>query len=167
MIGDILGLVILAIVTGAVQGAENGQPLNYWGIAAILGKAVLFLFGALALGLVISPSLFQLASRLRGRGVLLVTALVFCFFLSWVASVVGLALIVGAYAAGLILENSHWKDFADRGERPLEELIRPLSAVLVPVFFVLMGMRVDLAAFRRTEVLELAGRPADVDRLRR
>lgn len=65
-------------------------------------------------------------------------------------------MIVGAYAAGLILEPVHWRDFSGRGERQLEELIHPIATVLVPVFFVLMGMRVDLRAFARVEVLGLA-----------
>ncbi|MBI4500287.1 MAG: cation:proton antiporter [Gemmatimonadetes bacterium] len=156
VIDDILGLIILAIVTGAVQGADRGESLDYGSIGAIVGKAVVFLFGALALGLVVSPRLFHFTSKLRGRGVLLVTALVFCFLLSYLASIIGLALIVGAYAAGLILEDVHWKDFTERGEHQLEELIHPISTVLVPVFFVLMGMRVELAAFAKMEVLGLA-----------
>jgi Kef-type K+ transport system membrane component KefB len=63
---------------------------------------------------------------------------------------------VGAYAAGLILEDVHFRPFATRGERQLEQLIHPLSTFLVPIFFVLMGMHVDLAAFTRVDVLGLA-----------
>jgi Kef-type K+ transport system membrane component KefB len=63
---------------------------------------------------------------------------------------------VGAYAAGLILEDLHWRDFTARGEHGVEELIQPVATLLVPVFFVLMGMRVELAAFARVEVLGLA-----------
>jgi Kef-type K+ transport system membrane component KefB len=73
------------------------------------------------------------------------------------ASVIGLAPIVGAYAAGLILEDLHNRDFAAKEERKLEELVRPISSFLVPVFFVLMGMRVDLGALIRPEILGLAG----------
>jgi Kef-type K+ transport system membrane component KefB len=67
-----------------------------------------------------------------------------------------LAPIVGAYAAGLILEEAHYTDFADKGEHRLEELVRPISVFLVPVFFVLMGMRVELSAFLQPGVLGLA-----------
>ena len=55
-----------------------------------------------------------------------------------------------------MLEDVHFKDFVDRGERPLEELLRPISDVLVPVFFVLMGLRTDLGAFATPGVLGLA-----------
>ena len=84
------------------------------------------------------------------------SGLAFCFLLSWLASAIGLAPIVGAFAAGLILEEVHYRDFTDRGEHELEELIQPISAFLVPVFFVLMGMRTDLASFAQPGVLGLA-----------
>ena len=155
VIDDVLGLVVLAAVAAAIAAADSGAVLSYGSIALILGKALLFLFGALWLGVMFSPRLFSLASKLRGSGVLLATALVFCFTLAWLASVIGLAPIVGAYAAGLILEDLHYRDFA-KEERHLEDLVRPISSFLVPVFFVLMGMRVDLSTLIRPEILGLA-----------
>jgi Kef-type K+ transport system membrane component KefB len=119
-------------------------------------EALVFLFGALLLGVVLSPRLFTLASRLRGQGVLLATALSFCFTLAWAASAIGLAPIVGAYAAGVILEDLHYRDFAAKEVWRLEDLVRPISSFLAPVFFVLMGMRVDLSTFVRPEILGLA-----------
>ena len=156
VIDDVLGLVILAIVAGMIATASAGGTVSYVEIAMVLGKALAFLVGSLVLGLYFSPRVFRLASGLSGHGILLTTALVFCFGLSYLASVIGLAPIVGAYAAGLILEDVHFKDFAHRGDRGLEELVHPISTLLVPVFFVIMGMRVDLSAFGRLEVLGLA-----------
>lgn len=156
VIDDVLGLVILAVVSGVIQAANSGTALSLGATGVIVGKAALFLFGAVALGLVISPRLFGLAARLRGRDVLLVTALVFCFGLSYFAALIGLAAIVGAYAAGLILEDVHYRDFTQRGERGLHELLSPIGALLVPVFFVLMGMRVDLSSFSHAGILGFA-----------
>jgi Kef-type K+ transport system membrane component KefB len=156
VIDDVLGLVILAVVAGVIASANQGGTLSYPEIGLVLGKAVAFLFGALLLGVWLSPRLFDLAARLSGQGVLLATAFVFCFALAYLASVIGLAPIVGAYAAGLILEDVHFRPFAHRGEQQLEHLVHPISTFLVPVFFVIMGMRVDLLAFARTEVLGLA-----------
>ncbi len=156
VVDDVLGLVILAIVGGAIQAADLGERIAVGSIAVVVLKALVFLGGALALGVTLSPRLFRLASRLRGRGVLLATALAFCFTLAYLSSTIGLAPIVGAYAAGLILEDLHFRDFTERGEHNLEELIQPVATLLVPVFFVLMGMRVDLAAFARADVLGLA-----------
>ena len=161
VIDDVLGLVVLAAVASIIAAADSGAALSYGALALVLGKALVFLFGALSLGVAFSPRLFSFASRLRGNGVLLATALVFCFTLAWLASAIGLAPIVGAYAAGLVLEDVHYRGFAGSGKREvgsgkLEELINPISSFLVPVFFVLMGMRVDLAAFARPEILGLA-----------
>ncbi len=154
VIDDVLGLVILAIVSGVIVAADQGQPPSFVDIGLVLAKAVLFLFGALVLGLHLSPRLFRLVAALRVRGVLLATALAFCFVLAYLASVIGLAPIVGAYAAGLVLEDVHFRHFAT-GRESLHQLVRPLSSFLAPVFFVLTGMRVELDALGRTEVLGL------------
>jgi Na+:H+ antiporter len=156
VIDDVLGLVVLAVVAAVIAAADSGAPVSYGALALVFGKALVFLVGALSLGVVLSPLLFTFASRLRGKGVLLATALIFCFTLAWLASAIGLAPIVGAYAAGLILEDVHYRDLAAREKRQLEDLVRPISSFLVPVFFVLMGMHVDLSAFMRPEILGLA-----------
>ncbi len=156
VIDDVLGLVILAVVAGLITAADAGTSLSVGAIGIMLGKAALFLIAALWLGVWISPRLFGATARLRGESVLLSTALVSCFLLSWIAAEIGLAAIVGAYAAGLILEPAHYRDFTDKGEHPLEDLIRPIASFLVPVFFVVIGMRVDLAAFARADVVGLA-----------
>lgn len=156
VIDDVLGLIVLAVVTGVIAAAGGGAAVSAMGIALMIGKAAGFLGGSLVLGALLSPKLFSLASRLRARGVLLAIGLAFCFLLSWLASVVGLAPIVGAFAAGLILEEVHYRDFRSRGEHGLEELIHPVSSFLVPVFFVLMGARTDLRSFAQPGVLGLA-----------
>ena len=156
VIDDVMGLVILAVVSGAITAAASGQALSYGSLAVILAKAVLFLVGALVIGVRLSPLVFRLASRLQARGVLLALALSWCFLLSWLASAIELAPIVGAFAAGLVLESVHYRQFTDNGEHELEELVAPIAAFLVPVFFVVMGMRTDLASFADRRVLGLA-----------
>jgi Kef-type K+ transport system membrane component KefB len=156
VIDDVMGLVILAIVTGVIGAADRGGSVSVLHLAAILGKALVFLVGSLALGVWLSPKLFSFASQLRARGVLLAVGLAFCFLLSWLANAIELAPIVGAFAAGLILEDVHYKDFTERGEHGLEELMKPISSFLVPIFFVLMGMRTDLKSFTQPGVALLA-----------
>lgn len=156
VIDDVMGLVILAGVTGVIAAADSGGTLSYADITVTLTKAIGFLIGSVVLGVYLSPRLFSLASRLQARGVLLALGLAFCFLLSWLAAAVGLAAIVGAFAAGLILEDVHYRDFVHRGERGLAELIHPISSFLVPIFFVLMGMRTDLRSFLHPGVLGLA-----------
>lgn len=157
VIDDVLGLVILAAVAGVIAAADQGTTLSYGAIGWILFKAGAFLVLSIVLGVLFSARLFRVASRLRARGVLLAMGLGFCFVLSWLAGWIGLAPIVGAFAAGLILEETHYRDFVDKGEHGLERLIHPIAGFLVPIFFVLMGMRTDLSQFADTSVLVLAG----------
>jgi Kef-type K+ transport system membrane component KefB len=156
VIDDVLGLVILAVVAGAIKAAAAGALLSLLDVAIIAGKAVAFLFGAIAVGRYVTPPIFWRAGRLEVQGVLLALSIAFCFLLAWVAALVGLAPIVGAFAAGLVLDEIHFKTFEERGKHDLQRLIAPVSAVLVPIFFVLMGMRVDLRAFARIELLGFA-----------
>ena len=156
VIDDILGLVILAVVTGVIAAANQGSALSYAAIGVVVVKAVGFVVVSLALGVFLIPKLFSAAIRLRAGGVLLALGLGLCFTLAWIADRIGLAPIVGAFAAGLVLENFHYREFVARGEHGLEDLIRPISSFLVPVFFVLMGMRTDLRSFGQPGVLGLA-----------
>src|ERR1700730_11638143 len=152
VIDDVLGLMILAVVAGAIKAIATGAALSMIDVSVIALKAVMFLISAIALGHFVVPRLLRGAGRLESRGVLLTLAVSFCLFLSWVASRFGLAPIVGAFAAGLVLDEVHYKAVQDkagraRKERELEDLLHPVSAVLVPIFFVLMGMKVDLRFF--------------------
>lgn len=156
VIDDVLGLVILAVVTAVIAANSGGQSLSLTALSLTVGKAVLFLAGSLVFGVTLSSRLFSLASRMRARGVLLPLGLAFCFLFATLANVVGLAAIVGAFAAGLVLEDTHFRDFVSRGERSMHELVHPISSFLAPVFFILMGMRTDLRAFARPEVVGLA-----------
>ena len=88
--------------------------------------------------------------------VLLTSGLLFCFLLAYLAARAGLAPIVGAFAAGLILEPPHFKEFEESRKQSLESLLHPISTFLVPVFFVLTGLRVELASFADPTVVALA-----------
>ena len=156
VIDDVLGLMILAVVTGAISAANAGGSFEPSSIWLILLKALLFFVGAILVGVYVSPRLFKIASKLRGSGLLLATALIICFGLAYFAAIIGLAPIVGAFAAGLALEEVHYKDFLERGEHGLVEAIEPLTSFLVPIFFVLMGINVDLSTMAHFDILGFA-----------
>ena len=82
------------------------------------------------------------------------SSLVFCFGLAYLAGLSGLAPIVGAFAAGLVLEEVHFHGF--REEIQIEQLIKPVSTFLVPIFFVMMGIQVRLETFANLPILGLA-----------
>lgn len=158
VIDDILGLVILAVVTGVISAVNTGSDngLSSGMILWIIAKAVLFIVGAVVIGQFLLPHFFKLGGRLRVQGVLLSFSLLVCFALALVAGEIGLAPIVGAFAGGLILEEVHFRDFKGGGIHQLEELIHPIAVFLVPIFFVRMGMLVDLTTFANVDILGFA-----------
>ena len=157
VIDDILGLIILAVVSGIITATnQGGAGIESFDIFIIIAKAVLFIVGAVVLGAYVLPHFFNLAFRLKVKGVFLSICLFICFALAYVAGEIGLAPIVGAFAAGLILEEVHFTKFRERGEHSIEELIEPIAVFLVPIFFVRMGMMVDLTTFGKVEILGFA-----------
>ncbi len=155
VLDDILGLLVLVLVTGLV--AAGGGALPFRELARTFAYALGFLALALTLGRFATPHLFALANRLRSEQVLLPLGLGFAFLLAWLGSLAGLATIVGAYAAGLILEPAHVKDLEARELRSLEELVHPLVVTMAPLFFLLMGAKVDPIALVQPRTLLLGG----------
>jgi Kef-type K+ transport system membrane component KefB len=157
---DVIGLVVLAVITGLATAAGEGSGLSSVGWSAtfwIIGKAVLFLTLAVVVGRLWSQRMFTYAARLRVAGVLVALCICFCFVLATLAVIAGLAPIVGAFAAGVVLEEVHYQPFLARGERKVQDLLFPLTTLVVPVFFVVMGLRVDLRSFSSPAVLAFAG----------
>ena len=152
VIDDVMGLIVLAVVQAIIQkgSASLGE------VAVITGKAVGFLVGAIVLGEYLFPHLYRLMAQLKVHGMLVVTGLLVCFLLSWVANLVGLAPIVGAFAAGLILDERHYVDLKAEDHDSLEHMVNPITTMLVPIFFVMMGFQVDLKSFGDVKVLGLA-----------
>lgn len=134
VIDDILGLLILAIVEGL---AATGS-VSVLGVAKLFGLAMGFLAVAMAIGLSTARWLFEVVNRMRVRGVLVIFALVFALLLAYLADLVGLAPIVGAFAAGLILSRTNQFD-------TIVEQIRPVADVFTPIFFVSIGAAVDIS----------------------
>jgi Kef-type K+ transport system membrane component KefB len=156
VIDDVLGLLVLAVVSGIITAASTGETLGLAPILVIVFKAFAFLIGALVIGSLLSPRLFRSALALRSAGVVQALALSLCFGLAYVAVQAGLAPIVGAFAAGLVLEDVHFDGLVERGERPLHESLETLTQLLVPVFFVRMGMLVDIRSFASVSIILFA-----------
>jgi len=155
VIDDVLGLMILAVVSAIIAAAMAAEPLELGSLLRVIGTAVLFLGGSLAFGIYLTPKIMSQLARLRITGMKLVSALLFAFTLSYLSYAAGLAAIVGAFAAGLILEEVHFRKF--REEVSVEHLLAPVATLLVPIFFVLMGIQVRLETFADLPVLGMAG----------
>jgi Kef-type K+ transport system membrane component KefB len=117
--------------------------------------AIGFFAAAVTVGRLAAPRLVRLASRMKVRGVLLVSSLSLAFVLAICAHAVGSATIVGAFAAGLALASTDRKV-------SIEERTRPLSDFFVPIFFASVGAAVDVRFFdpfdpERRRTLFIAG----------
>jgi len=135
VLDDILGLLLLSLV---LQFTATASP-SIWRVIGTTALATGLLVAAILVGIRLAPPLVGLTQRLRTRGVLVTTAFLFCLALAALAKVVGLAEIVGAFAAGLVLARTQ-----DRTD--IQRQIRPITDIFIPVFFVLVGLQVNLAA---------------------
>ena len=146
VIDDVLSLIVLAVVSGlAVTGAVSAT-----GIARTTFLAALFLAGSLGIGIWITPHVVRYLRAFGIHNLKLLFGLGFAFLLSWLANLAGLATIVGAFAAGMILN-----DFFDKeleGES-LQQLLTTLESLVVPLFFVWMGIQVKLEALAGRNIL--------------
>ena len=142
VIDDVIGLIILAVVADLVAGTAPSAL----GVARTTVVAFGFLAVALVAGRFVIPPLFALIARIGKEHTLATMALVLAFLLSVLASEVGSALIVGAFAAGLMLAPTEHVHTVRRG------IVR-LANVFVPIFFVAVGAAVDVRTFGSRDVV--------------
>lgn len=181
VIDDVLGLIILAVVSAIVTVGS----VSAGDVGLILIKAIGFLAGAVILGQLLAPQLGRALSRIHnGTGMKFALALCFGLICAFFAELIGLAPIVGAFAAGLVLDPVHFESFESpqiveelraelrRGQlqvpeqveaiiqrhadRHVEEIIEPVGHLLVPIFFVLTGMHVELETLFDPAILLVA-----------
>lgn len=181
VIDDVLGLVILAVVSSLVQAGSvsSGE------VMLIIAKSVIFLAGSIGIGRWVAPHSSRWLARIdQGHSMLFAQVLATALFLAWLAHLAGLAPIIGAFAAGLLFEPVFLKDFripqvvadveplltdSNAGVKEKirtvllrhthhqhEHMIEPIGYFFVPVFFVLTGMQVDLRAFADPATLGIA-----------
>lgn len=150
VIDDVLGLIVLAVVASI---AQSGHMPDALGLATIIGLATGFLVGSLLIGAYGMPQVFRAASRLRTTDVLGAVAIGLCLLLSGFAGAAGLAPIVGAFAAGLILDEVHVRPFGKHSAHDLASIVSPIVAVMAPIFFVRTGMMVQLSGMTGKLVL--------------
>lgn len=182
VIDDILGLILLAVVSGLVTSGG----ITVTGIGFTLFKSFAFLIGSVAVGQLLAPYIGRtLASIHTGTGSKFTLAISFALFFAGAAQLIGLEPIIGAFAAGLALDPVHFKNFADpeivkdiqahlkdkpekvqkdiksvlhhHSEHSIEDIINPLVLFFAPIFFVVTGMSVDVGQLLSFQTLLLAG----------
>ncbi|MFO7587958.1 MAG: cation:proton antiporter [Gemmatimonadota bacterium] len=133
VIDDVLGIVILAVVAGMVGGAA----VTLFSISKVFVFAVGFLVLAVVLGTRFAPAIFDAVDRMRVRGMLAVVSLCFALGIAALADLAGSAMIIGAFAAGLVLSSTNQFD-------AVVERIEPVADVFTPIFFVAVGAPVNV-----------------------
>ena len=134
VIDDVLGIIVLAVVASLVKTGEI-QVVN---IIYLIISAATFLIGAILIGRFLKDYYVGLVNQMKTRGQLLLTALIFAFILSYIATAIQLEAILGAFAAGLVLAETEKR-------KELEEQVVPVADVFVPIFFVCVGAQTDLS----------------------
>jgi Kef-type K+ transport system membrane component KefB len=181
VIDDVMGLVILAVVSAMVTAGSVDLAVVGW----ITLKALAFLFGAIVIGHYAALRFSALFSAIHtGTSMKVAVLIATCLTFAWLAGAIGLAPIVGAFAAGLVLDEVQFKGFAEpalardlraaatrmdvaarssvelvlskHARHGLEDLVAPVGHLLVPMFFVYTGMQVQLAALADSAIVPAA-----------
>jgi Kef-type K+ transport system membrane component KefB len=144
VVDDVLGILVLTVVVGA--SATGSFSVGNLGVVAV--KAIGFWLGLTAVGIWTAPYIERLVNRFRVPGAGLVLMLALAFLAAGMAELAGLAFIIGAFSIGLALSTT------ELGHR-VEEETAGISQFLVPVFFVVMGMLVDVGSMLNAVVFGL------------
>jgi Kef-type K+ transport system membrane component KefB len=133
VIDDVLGIIVLAVVASLAKTGE----VDITNVFILLISAIAFLFGSILLGSFFNKTFVAIVSKLKTRGNIVIPAFIFAYLMAFIGNAIHLEAILGAFAAGLVLDETDARN-------ELDELIKPVDDLLVPVFFVTVGARADL-----------------------
>jgi Kef-type K+ transport system membrane component KefB len=133
VIDDVLGIIVLAVVASLAKTGE----IDVLNVIYLIISSTAFLVGAILLGGVFNKTFVSLVDQLKTRGNVVIPAFTFAFFMAFLGNAIHLEAILGAFAAGLVLDETDARS-------ELDELIKPIADLLVPIFFVTVGARADL-----------------------
>lgn len=177
---DVKGLIVLAIILSLAATGE----VSIWSIALIIFKAIGFFLVTIIVGARLAPLFNKLFANLNRQIPMQFAVVIFlCFSLAYLADTLGLAPIIGSFAAGLLLKSVHFSDFdapemlhklrkvvpmlpenekakiAELVERETDHSLTSLTDQLghffIPIFFVVTGMGIDLAALADIRILAI------------
>jgi Kef-type K+ transport system membrane component KefB len=133
VIDDVLGIIVLAVVASLAKTGE----VDVANVVYLIVSATAFLFGSILLGGIFNKTFTAIVDRLKTRGNIVIPAFIFAFFMAFLGNAIHLEAILGAFAAGLVLDETDARN-------ELDELVKPIADLLVPIFFVTVGARADL-----------------------
>ncbi|PLZ99135.1 sodium:proton antiporter [Fischerella thermalis CCMEE 5268] len=133
VIDDVLGIIVLAVVASLAKTGE----VDILNVIYLIVSATVFLIGSILLGKFFNKTFVTIADKLQTRGKLVIPAFIFAFFMAFIGNAIHLEAILGAFAAGLVLDETDKR-------KELDQQVIPIADILVPIFFVTVGARVDL-----------------------
>jgi Kef-type K+ transport system membrane component KefB len=134
IIDDVLGIIVLAVVASL---AKTGK-IDVANVVYLIFSATAFLIGSIFLGGLFNKTFITVVENLKTRGSIIVPAFTFAFFMAFLGNAIHLEAILGAFAAGLVLDENDTR-------RELDALIKPVADLFVPIFFVTVGACADLS----------------------
>ncbi|MGK7928172.1 MAG: cation:proton antiporter [Spirulina sp.] len=146
VIDDVLGIIVLAVVASLAKTGE----VDLLNVVYLIVSASGFLLGAIFLGKFFNQSFVAIADKLQTRGALLIPAFTFALVMAVVANLIHLEAILGAFAAGLVLDETDKR-------KELDQQVAPIADILVPIFFVTVGAKADLSVLNPTVADNRAG----------
>ncbi len=150
VIDDVVGIILLAVVMGIVASTKKHGEVNWSHIGSIAFRAVAVWLVVTGIGLVFSQRISSFLKLFRHRSVIATIALSLALILAGLFEHVGLAMIIGAYIMGLTLSNSDIKHI-------IRERLDEVYEFLVPIFFCVTGMQLNLHSIMSANLLIFAG----------
>ena len=153
MLDDVLGLVILAVISSIIITGK----LDLAASIKIIIATVIFFTGAISLGPWLLRNAIILLNSIQAWEARLFISFLFLMLLSWIATCFNLSSIIGAFTAGLIIHDNYFElEKHTQYKLDIKTLIAPLAAILAPFFFILVGIQVKLEAFLNWRVVAMA-----------
>jgi Kef-type K+ transport system membrane component KefB len=146
VIDDVLGIIVLAVVASLAKTGE----VDVLNVVYLIVSASVFLIGSILLGKFFNKSFVAIADKLQTRGQLVIPAFTFAFLMAFFANAIHLEAILGAFAAGLVLDETDKR-------KELDKQVVPIADILVPIFFVTVGAKADLGVLNPANVDNRAG----------
>ncbi|MEM0981412.1 MAG: cation:proton antiporter [Cyanobacteria bacterium P01_H01_bin.58] len=143
---DVLGIIVLAVVASLAKTGE----VDLLNVVYLIVSATAFLLGAVLLGKFFNQSFMAIADKLQTRGALLIPAFTFALIMAFLANMIHLEAILGAFAAGLVLDETDKR-------KELDQQVMPIADILVPIFFVTVGAKADLGVLNPAVAENRAG----------
>ncbi|MFJ4249815.1 Kef-type potassium/proton antiporter, CPA2 family [Pseudomonas helmanticensis] len=134
---DVVAVLLLTLVPVFAGSSDQAW---YWALPLTLAKTVVLFVGLLLASRWLLPRLFHEVAASRSAELFVLLALVIVLLTAWLTHLLGLSPALGAFLAGMLLGESHYR-------HQIEADIRPFRDILLGVFFVSIGMLINLQLF--------------------